>query len=363
MPSLRPFATLGIAFLLVTGLSGGADAAEPAAAHEPPKSIPKNTILSGEASAPLDLSKGHVIVEVRLNGKGPYRMFLDTGAGTTVLDDDLARELGLAVLDTTRLGDPVDPQAIRADVVELDSITVGTARFEGVRAVAWDRSTLRSHMPGAPRGVLGVGVFHDVVVALDYPKAQVRMRRDMLPEPDGRRILDYTSPMGIPVVPVRVGDRVYQAHLDSGSPGGFNLPLAQKDSVRLAGELKEVGRGRTANTELVIWGGQLADTMRIGSHEFPQAMVQFNDRLPEANLGGRVLREFVVTLDQKNRRVRFDRTGRPAPPPAHAPAAAPAPGAPVPGAPAPATPAAPAAPKPTPGGGGGSGGNGAGSRP
>ena len=51
--------------------------------------------------------------------------------------------------------------------------------------------------------------------------------------------------------------------------------------------------------------------MRIAGHAFPRAQISFTDRLPGANLGGRVLREFVVTLDQKNRRVRFDRVAVP----------------------------------------------------
>jgi hypothetical protein len=212
----------------------------------------------------------------------------------------------------------VNPQAIRADVVELRSIQVGAARFEGVRAIVWDRSTLRPG-PDAPRGVLGIGVFHDVLVALDYPKSTLRIERGMLPEADGARVLDYQAPHGIPVIPVSIGARTFATHLDSGSPSTFNLPLAQKDSVGLAGELTEVGRGRTANSTLVIYEAQLTDTLRIGGHVFPQARVRFNDRLPDANLGAGVLREFVVTLDQKNRRVRFDRTGRARMPANHAP--------------------------------------------
>jgi hypothetical protein len=322
---LRIVLPVGFVLLLVRGMAGSSAPAQAQPAHQAPESIPRATVLASPAVVPLDLSTGQPVVEVRLNGRGPYRMFLDTGAGTTVLDDDLAKELGLAVLDTTRLGDPVNPQAIRADVVELDSISIGTARFERVRAVAWDRSTLRQTMPDKPRGVVGIGVFHDLVLSLDYPKQVLRLRRDVLPDADGARVLDYTSPHGIPVIPVRIGNRTYQAHLDSGSPGGFNLPLAQKDSLDLLGEVREIGRGRTANTELVIYGAQVADTARIGAHAFPQAMIQFNDELPQANLGGRVLREFVVTLDQKNRRVRFDRTGRVSAAPAPAPGAAPSP--------------------------------------
>jgi len=306
--SLLPVCAVALALLPVHLVTGGPAGAQ---GDQPPESIPARTLVQGMVIVPVDVSKGQPVVEVLLDGKGPYRFFLDTGAGTTVLDSDLAQELGLAVLDSTRIGDPVNPHAIRADVHELKSIQVGTARFEGVRAVSWDRSTLRPG-PDSPRGVLGIGVFHDVLLGIDYPKSQLRLQTGLLPETDGVRILDYRSPHGIPVIPVTIGDRTFEAHLDSGSPSLFGLPMAHKDSVRLLTEPKEIGRGRTANTELVLYGAQLADTMRIGRHFFPQAMIRFNDRLPHANLGGGALREFVVTLDQKNRRVRFDRTGRPA---------------------------------------------------
>ena len=312
-------AVAAVCFLLAPAATRAADPVParpshpaPAApgADQAPSSIPGKTVVEGRVVLPMDLAKGQPIVDVKLNGKGPFRMFLDTGAGTMVLDDDLAKELGLDTIDSTRLGDPRDPQAIRADVVELDRVELGAARFEKVRAVAWDRSTLRRGGAEVPRGVVGIGVFHDVLLTLDYPKAQVRLATGMLPESDGERVLDYRSPMGIPVIPVRLGTRTYQAHLDSGSPAGFMLPLVEKDSLTVLGALKEVGRGRSANSTMTIHAAQLADTMRIGSHVFPQPEVQFNDALPDANVGGRLLREFIVILDQPNRRVRLERTGR-----------------------------------------------------
>ena len=307
-PAVAAFATIAV---LGRAATGAAPADRPV--HDgAPSPIPAKTIVEGTIAFPMDTSHGQPIVDVMLDGKGPFKFFLDTGAGATVLNDDLAKELGLAILDSTRLGDPANPQAVRADVVQLKSITLGAARFEGVGAVSWDRATLR---PGAdsPRGVIGVGVFNDVLLALDYPKGEVRLTHGALPAPDGDKVLAYTAPMGIPVVPVRLGAKTFRAHLDSGSPASFMLPLAWKDSVKLAGEPVEMGRGRSANSTMIIYGAQLADTMRLGGHRFPGPMIQFNDALPDANLGGRVLREFVVTLDQGNQRVRFDRTGKPEP--------------------------------------------------
>jgi hypothetical protein len=51
---------------------------------------------------------------------------------------------------------------------------------------------------------------------------------------------------------------------------------------------------------------QLRDTIRIGAFDFPQPTVQF-PALSDTNVGFKVLREFIVTFDQKNRRIKLER--------------------------------------------------------
>lgn len=51
---------------------------------------------TGFIRVPMTLSDARMpVVEVRLNGKGPYRFILDTGATHTIIRQSLARELGL----------------------------------------------------------------------------------------------------------------------------------------------------------------------------------------------------------------------------------------------------------------------------
>jgi hypothetical protein len=51
---------------------------------------------------------------------------------------------------------------------------------------------------------------------------------------------------------------------------------------------------------------QLRDAINIGHFSFPQATVQF-PALSDTNVGFKVLRDFVVTFDQKNRRMKLER--------------------------------------------------------
>lgn len=260
---------------------------------------PKRTVLAaGDTTrAPIDLSMGQPVIEVFLNGRGPYRMFLDTGAGTTVLDQSLARELGLAKRGETRLGDPADPRAILADVVTIDTLRIGTALRPGV-----DR----------PRGVVGLPVFRELLETIDFPAAMLRLWRGHLGEPGGA-ILHYRSMGGVPLIPIDVAGAAMEAHLDTGSPSFLSIPEKDSSLVHFAGPLREVGRGRTVNSVVMFRGAPLDGAVRVGGASFDRPLVVLNDRLPVPILGSRALRDCVVTLDAANQRVRIESTRQSAP--------------------------------------------------
>src|SRR5262249_33024862 len=56
-----------------------------------------------------------------------------------------------------------------------------------------------------------------------------------------------------------------------------------------------------------IQAAEIQGTVRLGRYEFPKATVEFQPMFPMANLGSRVLRDFRVTFDQKNGRMRIVR--------------------------------------------------------
>src|SRR5438132_9375626 len=57
-------------------------------------------VPAGGVSMPMLDFGGRPVVEVTINGKGPFRLVLDTGASVTVLDTSLAADLGLAGTST-----------------------------------------------------------------------------------------------------------------------------------------------------------------------------------------------------------------------------------------------------------------------
>ncbi|MEJ2507011.1 MAG: aspartyl protease family protein, partial [Ignavibacteriaceae bacterium] len=49
-------------------------------------------------TVPLDLSTQRPILELMINGTGPYRFIFDTGSSTNVIDQEIADKLSLEVI-------------------------------------------------------------------------------------------------------------------------------------------------------------------------------------------------------------------------------------------------------------------------
>ena len=113
---------------------------------------------------------------------------------------------------------------------------------------------------------------------------------------------------------------------------GLALPGSLASRLKLSSEPVMTGRGRTISGECELRGADLAEDVRLGAYRPPRPFVAFHPDFPLGNVGGIVLRAFVVTFDQRNKLVRLDapeRTlvlPRPRPRPASTDAGAPQPG-------------------------------------
>ncbi|MGH9369032.1 MAG: retropepsin-like aspartic protease [Thermoanaerobaculia bacterium] len=290
--------------------------AGPEPGPQPDRSPERVELASPEVVAPLQMVRSRPVVDVTIDGKGPFPFVLDTGAAGTVLGADLVKELELPVVGQVRIGDPINPRAIAAKQVRIDRLAVGGATFSGMVATSMENSGFQEHL-GA-RGVLGMPVFAELLLTLDFGRSEVRVGRGELPVPDGKQVISYHAGHGGTIrVPITVGSIALAADLDSGSPRGLSLPSAYMDELPLEGKPVEVGRARTVNSEFVVYGATLKGAVKIGGHSVESPALHFN-ALPAANLGNEVLGRFTITIDQTNRRIRFavgELVGGPSPDP------------------------------------------------
>jgi aspartyl protease len=277
-------------------------------AGPPPKPFDRVEMPSVSTEVAM-LSAANVLVEVRIDGKGPYRFALDTGAaGGGRISRALVEQLGLKVVGQAISGDPSGKNRTAVDIVEAGALTIGDATFHGVKLSVGELPAPPGQPEPEARGILGIGLFQDHLLTLDYPAQRVRIEKGELPPADGREVLGFENPFGIPQIRLKVGDLEVEADVDSGNTRGeLVLPASYIGKVSLDGEPKVVGRGRTGFNEFEIKQAPLQGAVWIGSQSVERPLVDFVEIFPHGNLGAAFLRRFAVTIDQKNHRIRFRR--------------------------------------------------------
>jgi hypothetical protein len=256
---------------------------------------------------PMQIDGGMPTIELMVNGKGPFVFGIDTGAqGGARIDSSLLEKLALKPSGQVQATDGSGRNPQMAEMVTLESVEIGGLRFADV--TAGSRNYRKSPRPLNVDGILGLSVFAEYLVTLDFPAKVLRIEKGELPKADGAEILDYKSKGGIPLLELSVGSTKIDAHLDSGNAiGAFVLPTAFAEKLTRASEPVVVGRARSASGEMEIKQMRVKDVIRLGRHEFPDATVTYPALSDIGNVGAKTLSQFVVTFDQQHERVRLTR--------------------------------------------------------
>lgn len=122
-------------------------------------------------SVPLTIDeRGGVIVEGRVNGAGPFRFIVDTGASRSIIADDLAAALGAPVVAKSEVvGSAGSDMRL---VVRLGSVAVDAARVDALLAAVVPAATL-SRLGRGVRGLLGQDFLSAFNYTLDYRRRRL----------------------------------------------------------------------------------------------------------------------------------------------------------------------------------------------
>jgi len=256
--------------------------------------------------APMQFRGLMPVIEVKLNGQGPFFFAIDTGGGMQAdIDPAVATQLNLQPTGKVLIGDPSRQNDREMELTSIASLTFGGAEFRNVTALIRAQRITKDY-PEVD-GFLGFALFTEYLLTLDYPAMQVRLARGALPKANGADILPFEIENRIPVIEVAVGKMRMKAHVDSGNfVAGFILPEEVVEQLTLLSEPVTVGHARSVTNKIEIKQAQLKDTIRIGSFQYPEATIAF-PAPSDTNVGFKILREFAITFDQKNKRMKFER--------------------------------------------------------
>lgn len=263
---------------------------------------------------PFELANGHMYVQVRIDGKGSFRMLFDTG-GVNVIVPEVAQSLGLkpeGVLPGTGAGEAKeDVGLVKVSSLEIGGIKLNDPLFAVValRNYAWRVEGMELD------GLVGYELLKQFPARIDY-----EARRVTFYQPESFRYAGTGTRL-----PFRFKNHVPQVDGSiDGIPGAFDLDTDARTSLTLAGPfwkihemdakydakrqvIAGVGLGGPSRA-LLVAGAKL---LKLGDTEVkdPVTMLStasagaFAEEGYAGNVGYGVLRRFTLVFDYPHEQV------------------------------------------------------------
>ena len=246
---------------------------------------------------PFDIVDGRIYVDAQVDGAGPFRFAVDTGAsGIARADTQLVDVLGLP--REGRAGNSDGVSTAQADTVRLRSLALGALRHEAVVAITRDYNA-RQSADAAFDGILARGFFADGLLTIDYLQRRLIFSRTRRLASEDPGALAYDRPFRIPV---SIGAVQVEAQLDTGANVTLVLPQAIYDAMPDAAAVTQ-DRLTLGNGEIDGGRTRLHGPLRIGALWLSDFDARVSARFPEALVGAHALQDSVVLIDQRSQRV------------------------------------------------------------
>lgn len=271
----------------------------------------KNNKLNGSAIIeessgiiiPMDLSLNRPIIEIFINKKGPYRFIFDTGASGNIIDKELASLLDLKEIGKVEVGTPGSDKTSSAPQVSISEIKVSDQTLSNISMVAID---LRKMIP--VDGILSFREFSEFLININYPEKKIILEKGTLHK-DQANVTALVPDQRILTVPLQVDGRVWNAHLDTGSPVFFSFPYALKDRLGFKSPpVLQSGQARTVAGVHRNWAAELDGSVKLADIIYNSPKIILSERHNEyVNIGYQLLKDLSITIDQQNTLIQFNK--------------------------------------------------------
>ena len=233
-------------------------------------------------------------------------LLVDTGATCAMLSETILRDVsGGKKLPE---GPPVRFHVIDAHnrsravtrIVRVEDFRIGGVKFEDFYVLAPPAEVSGSFFDGRA-GILGLAVFRDCLLTLDYPRSKLALAPVPTGAPAEGAVPLRVNEEGLIEAPMAINGRELWAVIDSGDDGGITLP--EKTARDLPFERPPVA------TFLAMsgWGkqrllqGRLAGDLLVGGHVFRRPIVSVLPGVDRLAIGTGALKNFMVSLDQRHK--------------------------------------------------------------
>ena len=254
------------------------------------------------------------LVPVHVNGRGPFRFVLDTGAGMSLVSPQLAQQLGISALKSVTGHGAAGTVHIEVGIAR--SLAVGSSVRENVEVgITLELSRIASAIGTVVDGDLGYDFLRHHRVTVDYRTNTLHLSNgdSKAPNGDARKSIPFRlahTSKPLMLVPVIVNDRsVLTFAVDTGSSVTVVSRRLVKEMALAPGPLTTATGG---GGSVVASIGSI-NSVEIGSkrvQRLPVLVVDFLETLSAAIdvqldgiVGYNFLRQFCVTIDYPNKQL------------------------------------------------------------
>jgi len=275
------------------------------------------------AEIPFEFLHHQIVVQVKVNGKGPFNMLIDTNTDPSAIDTATAKELGLQIGTN---GAPATGGGTETNMIyptRLTTVELGSISAKEVAAATINLSKISERMGKPIHGVLGFSFLKDRIIQIDYANSTLRFfavspyaQIGLTPNTVNTIALSFRREDGEVIVDaVFINNQKMRATLDTGSSGTFALTpeavaILKLDEQAQDGQTKQsVGyNGGYENKSGVL------KSVRLGRYSAESMPAEFwlpntghDKKKFQVNIGNGFFQDFMMTFDFKNKIVVFEK--------------------------------------------------------
>jgi hypothetical protein len=287
--------------------------AQPGSAYAAPKVAVNDFAIAGgaaETTLPIKLINNHIYGETRINGKGPFTFVFDTG-GHNILTPPVMKELGLKGEGNLAAGGAGEG-VMEAGMVNGINLEVGKAAIKDQLFMVFPLDTLWIAEGFPMPGMVGYETFRRFVTRIDYGARTLTLIDPKKFDPkDAGTPVKFEFNDHIPEVMGTFEGIPAKFDIDTGSRSELtvNKPFAEKNKLHAShpkGVTAVEGWGVGGPSTGFVTRGR---DMTIGDVKIGPVVATLTDQDKgafagsdySANVGGGILKRFVVTFDYNNK--------------------------------------------------------------
>lgn len=285
------------------------DPAQGKMATLPPAELDDTLAIGG---SDIDARKvaSRMTVAVQVNGSGPYRFVVDSGADTSVVGERIANSLKLPAGRRTILNSITDTSIV--DRVKVEELKVGPTSVYNLELPVLRERDLGAH------GMLGLDALVEQRLMLDFEKRVITVDEGRTPQPrfDGEIVVVARLRKGqLILTQVRANGQRIDAVVDTGSEITIGNSVLRDLLLKRGAKFTEVEVTGVTGTRAMMKLAQVRE-LKLGSVILQNVPIAFADippfevfgieKQPSLLLGTDLMENFrKVSLDFHHRKVRF----------------------------------------------------------